>query len=133
MKKKIMIGISCIVIFVAAFIVWTAGKSTGILQDLDAGTVGRVEIYYPGDNLTLVTGEEEIKKVFALFHSMHVRKIFSDDVDGFAFSIQIYNKNGERMDSITIRSDGVATDDGYYRCDRDYCDDFRKLYEELQA
>lgn len=132
MKKKIIVGISCIVIVLVALLVWTAGKNTKLLQDIDVKELSKIEIYYPGDNLTVVTGEENMRKVVELFHSLHVRKTFSDNNDGFVFSIQIYDNNDERIDIITIRSDRIVTNDGYYKCDRDYCDDFRKLYEELQ-
>lgn len=131
MKKRIIIGALCVIIFIVVLIVWITGGSTKILQNIDVRTLSKIEIYYPGDNLTVVTGEEDIRKVVALLHSMHVKKTFADDVDGYAFSIQIYDRNGERSDVI-IRSDRIITDDGYYKCDRDYCDDFRKLYEELQ-
>lgn len=132
MKKKIIVGISCIVIVLVALLVWAAGKNTKLLQDIDVKELSKIEIYYPGDNLTVVTGEENMQKVLALFHSLRVRKTFSDNNDGFVFSIQLYDNNGERIDIISIRSNRIVTNDGYYTCAKDYCDDFRKLYEELQ-
>lgn len=133
MKKRIIIGTSCFVIFLVMFIVWIVGRRAKILQDIDVSTLSKIEIYYPGDNLTVVTAEEDMQKVITLFHSLRVRKTFADNDDGFVFSIQIYDKNGERIDIVTIRSDRIVTNDGYYKCDRDYCDDFRKLYEELNG
>ena len=133
MKKRIIIGTSCVVIFLVMFVVWIVGRSAKILQDIDVRTLSKIEIYYPGDNLTVVTAEEDMQKVIALFHSLRVRKTFADNDDGFVFSIQIYDKNGERIDIVTIRSDRIVTNDRYYKCDRDYCDDFRKLYEELNG
>lgn len=133
MKKRIIIGTSCVVIFLVMFVVWIVGRSAKILQDIDVRTLSKIEIYYPGDNLTVVTAEEDMQKVIALFHSLRVRKTFADNNDGFVFSIQIYDKNGERIDIVTIRSDRIVTNDRYYKCDRDYCDDFRKLYEELNG
>lgn len=133
MKKRIIIGTSCVVIFLVMFVVWIVGRSAKILQDIDVRTLSKIEIYYPGDNLTVVTAEEDMQKVIALFHSLRVRKTFADNGDGFVFSIQIYDKNGERIDIVTIRSDRIVTNDRYYKCDRDYCDDFRKLYEELNG
>ena len=132
MKKRIVIGTSCILIVLAALLVWKAGRNTKLLKDIDVKELSKIEMYYPGDNLTVVTGEENMRKVVALFHSLRVRKTFSDNDDGFVFSIQIYDKDGEKIDIITIRSNRIVTNDGYYKCAKDYCDDFRKLYEELQ-
>ena len=126
MKKRIVIGTSCILIVLAALLVWKAGRNTKLQK------LSKIEMYYPGDNLTVVTGEENMRKVVALFHSLRVRKTFSDNDDGFVFSIQIYDKDGERIDIITIRSNRIVTNYGYYKCAKDYCDDFLKLYEELQ-
>ena len=133
MKKRIIIGTSCVVIFLVVFIVWIAGRKVKILQDIDVRTLSKIEIYYPGDNLTVVKEEEDMQKVIALFHSLRVRKTFADNDDGFVFSIQIYDKNEERIDIITIRSERIVTNDGYYKCDRDYCDDFRKLHHTIHV
>ena len=120
MKKRIIIGTSCVVIFLVVFIVWIAGRKVKILQDIDVRTLSKIEIYYPGDNLTVVKEEEDMQKVIALFHSLRVRKTFADNNDGFVFSIQIYDKNGERIDIVTIRSDRIVTNDGYYKAERIY-------------
>ena len=114
MKKRIVIGTSCMLIVLAALLVWKAGRNTKLLKDIDVKELSKIEMYYPGDNLTVVTGEENMRKVVALFHSLRVRKTFSDNDDGFVFSIQIYDKDGERIDIITIRSNRIVTNDGYY-------------------
>ena len=98
MKKRIIIGTSCVVIFLVVFIVWIAGRKVKILQDIDVRTLSKIEIYYPGDNLTVVKEEEDMQKVIALFHSLRVRKTFADNDDGFVFSIQIYDKNDRSHD-----------------------------------
>lgn len=53
---------------------------------------------------------------------------FMNNKYGFTFQIDIYHEN---ENGITITSEYIVVDDKYYKCDRDYCDDFRKLYEEF--
>ncbi len=44
MKKRIIIGTSCVVIFLVVFIVWIAGRKVKILQDIDVRTLGSLTV-----------------------------------------------------------------------------------------
>ena len=96
-------------------------------------SVTQIDMYYPGDHLTTFMEEEDLQNVLDLFRKMKVTQVDPVEKSGFMFRIDIIYENGERDDTVIdgkhIVVNGVH--DGYYRCARSYCEDFRKLYEKF--
>lgn len=130
MKKRL--GWLCIIIFVALcifFCVWWH-RTIHVADIIDFGTITKVEIWLTDECVTL-TENEDIKKFTNILDSMKLKKKFRPESDGFVFSIVIYHGNNEK-NNLTLHED-IIIDGQYYGCDRDYCDDMRKLYESLQT
>lgn len=131
MKKKVVVSIICIAVLLVLFTIWSKGRNVRILEDLDITILSKVVMHHPGDNITTVTKQEDIERFVKILQSMHLNKTFPNGRDGIPFIIDLYYKNGNKSD-YGIASDYIIADDGsYYKTDRDYCDDFYKLYDEL--
>lgn len=129
MKKKVIVSILCIAALFVLIFIWSKGRNVRILENLDIKTVSKVVIYNGGRYIT-ITEQEDIKKVTDVLQSMRLNKAFPNGRDGSVFVIRIYNQNGD-TNSVSITASYIVADGSYYKCDRDYCDDFLKLYKEL--
>lgn len=127
MNKKI-IALGIIVLLVLCFI-WFKGKDVDIMKNIDVTTIEKVVIFNNVKELT-ITKSEDISSIVDVLKSMKLDKTFSNDRDGFAFTIDIYYQAGN-VSEITITSEDIIVDGNYYNCDRNYCDDFRTVYNEL--
>ena len=130
MKKKVVVSIICIAVLLVLFTIWSKGRNVRILEDLDITTLSKIVIFLGGSDITIAE-QQDMKKVVDVVQSMRLNKTFPNGRDGIPFIINLYYKDGSKSD-YGIASDYIIADDGsYYKTDRDYCDDFRKLYEEL--
>ena len=129
--KKYM-SLICIVVVIAlciSFFVWR-NRVIHVAEIIDFNMITKVEIW-SGDNCVTLTEDGDIKKLTDILDSMKLKKRFQQESDGFVFSINIYKENNEQNDLTLFRD--IRIDGQYYRCDRDYCDDMRKLYESFQT
>lgn len=85
-------------------------------------------MYYPSEKVTIIE-EADIRKIIIFLQSMHLRKSAPCDKDG-GFELELYYQNGNKS-RICITSEHIVMDGKYYKCDRDYCDDFCMLYKEF--
>ena len=130
MKKKVVVSIICIAVLLVLFTIWSKGRNVRILEDLDITTLSKIVIFLGGSDITIAE-QQDMKKVVDVVQSMRLNKTFPNGRDGIPFIIDLYYKNGNKSD-YGIASDYIIADDGsYYKTDRDYCDDFYKLYDEL--
>lgn len=127
MNKKIIV-LGSIVLFVLFFI-WFTGKDVDIMKNVDVTKIEKVVIFNNVKELT-ITKSEEISSIVDVLKSMKLDKTFSNDKDGFAFTIEIYYQAGN-VSEIIITSEDIIVDGDYYNCDRNYCDDFSTVYNEL--
>ncbi len=129
--KKYM-SLICIVVVIAlciSFFVWR-NSIIHVAEIIDFNMITKVEIW-SGDNCVTLTEDGDIKKFTDILDSMKLKKRFQQESDGFVFSINIYKENNEQNDLTLFRD--IRIDRQYYRCDRDYCDDVRKLYDSFQT
>ena len=117
-----------IVVFILLFL-WLRGRNVRLFDNITPDNIDKFIIYHPGDTENIFSDPEDKEKVISLLQEMHLNKTFSNGKAG-GLSLDIYYKNGDRT-CISLLSDTVAVDTDTYTCDRDYCDDFRKLCEEL--
>lgn len=130
MKKKVcMILVSVIVVLCVLLIVFK-GNVTKPFDDVEVGNLDKVIIYYPGDQETEVTEPDRLEKIVQLLQAMKLRRTLARDKDGYGIAMDIYDSAGVKQ-RIIISSTDVTIDSKCYTCDRDYCEDFRKLCEEL--
>lgn len=128
MKKKICMILVLVVAALCVLLVALKGKP---FDDVDAGELDEVIIYYPGDRETEVAEPDSLEKIVQLLQAMKLRRtLLARDMAGYMMAMDIYDSDG-RKQTITISAPYVTTDGKWYTCDRDYCDDFRKLCEEL--
>lgn len=129
MKKKLNFIILAIVALVVFCIMLLQGKEKPLCSHFDIGTVQKVVIYYPGDNTTIVE-QKDMTPLIELLMSMKGKKTSSSNKDGYACVIELYHEQGE-VNRITLTSEYYAVDGKYYKSDIDYCEDFRKVYEQI--
>lgn len=126
MKKKIWIVLVLAAAALCIFLVTFKGRP---FKDVDAGDLDKVVFYYPGDRETEVTEPEDLEKVVQLLQAMKLRRTHSRDIEGSGIMMDIYYSDGgiQKMSFTT----NYVVSDKWYACDQDYCEDFRRLCEEL--
>lgn len=134
MKSKIL-GIAgavivCIIILSVVVIVWNRQKTVKLLEDTNIETISGVVLYLPGSWIT-VTEQEDIKRVVDTLQSMELKKRMPSEKDG-GIPLEICYRNGEKI-RFGFLSDEVTAENGCYRPDRDYCEDFRNFYFEFSG
>lgn len=130
MKKKIGMILMLAIVVLCVFLIVFKGKGTKPFDDVDVGNLDKAIIYYPGDQETEVTESDNLEKIVQLLQAMKLRRTLACGGDGYGIAMDIYYSDGGKQ-TITISSTDVRTDSKCYTCDRNYCDDFRKLCEEL--
>ena len=129
MKKKIGIIMLCIIVVFILLFLWLRGRNVRLFDDMTSDDIEKIIIYHPGDTENTFSVPEDKEKVISLLQEIRLNKTLPHGKAG-GLSLDIYYKNGDRT-CISLLSDTVAVDTDTYTCDRDYCDDFRKLCEEL--
>ena len=129
MKKKIGIIMLCIIVVFILLFLWLRGRNVRLFDDMTSDDIEKIIIYHPGDTENTFSVPEDKEKVISLLQEIRLNKTLPHGKDG-GLSIDIYYKNGNKT-RIILFSDSAITDTGTYTCDRDYCDDFRKLCEKL--
>lgn len=130
MKKKLIIILPCVIIVFVLLFLWLRGRNVRLFDDVAADDIEKVIIYHPGDTENVFSASAEKEKVLSLLQKMRLNKAFPHGKDG-GLMFDLYYENGERK-HITLFSDSLVTDTGTYTCDRDYCNDFYQLCNELQ-
>lgn len=127
MKKKIVIIMLCIIVVLIFLFIWLRGAHP--FDDINSNDIEKIIIYHPGDNENVFSRPEDKDKVLSLLREIHLIRTLPNVGDG-GLNIDLYFTDGERS-RLTLSSDIIVIDGKVYHCDRDYCDDFRKLCEEL--
>ena len=130
MKKKLIIILLCAVVVFVLLFLWLRGRNVRLFDDMTSDDIEKIIIYHPGDAENIFSDPEDKEKVISLLQKMRLNKTSSRGSDG-GLMFNICYENGDKTD-ITLFSDSIVTDTGTYTCDRDYCDDFYKLCEDLQ-
>ncbi|MBQ7943491.1 MAG: hypothetical protein IJ326_05445 [Lachnospiraceae bacterium] len=129
MRKKIVTLVSVVVFVVLAGIL-ICRRSTNISDVVDMTTISKIVIYNPAGEVT-ITNQENIEKMANVLQSMNLKKSLPNNKDGYAFAIEIYHLDDE-MNRIVVTSEDIVIDSNVYKCDRDYCDDIRVVYEGMK-
>lgn len=127
-KSVVEFGILGIIIFLILSMIFLQRKDVKLFENLEPTTLNKVIMYYPSENVTIIE-EADIQKIISFLQSMHLRKSSPCDKDG-GFELELYYQNGNKS-HICITSEHIAMDGKYYKCDRDYCNDFCALYKEF--
>lgn len=125
--KKIFILCICIVILAIIFVFSGKGGYTKALQNLNVDDLDKIVIYNADESVTL-DQKDDMQKMVDILTSMQLRKTSPNTKDGFAFSIELYDRNGEET-TIVVASSDVTVGDQNYKCKEDYCEQIRNLYE----
>lgn len=130
MKRKWTAVLLCIIVIFVLLFLWLRGRNVRLFDDMTSDDIEKFIIYHPGDTENIFSDPEDKEEFISLLQKMRLNKTFSHGRDG-GLMLDICYENGE-IARITLFSDSVVTDTGTYTCDRDYCDDFYKLCENLQ-
>ncbi len=128
MNKKL--GWLCIIVAVVlcvSFFIWR-NRTIYVADIIDFDNITKVEIWRNDKCLTL-TEDGDIKEFTDILDSMKLKKRLNPNRDGFVFAIDIYYENNNESWLVLFKN--IVIDGQYYRCDRSYCDDMRKLYERF--
>lgn len=126
MKRKVLAIALCIVVVLLLFFACDEWRKTTLLEDVDSTMISKVTLC----NFGITTTEPEyIKKVVDILQSMKLKKTIPVDRDG-SFDVDIYYQNGD-VSRFVLRTDCVTVEGKTYKCDRDYCEDLRKIGKEL--
>lgn len=125
--KKIFILCICIVILAIIFVLSGKGGYTKALQNLNVDDLDKIVIYNADESVTL-DQKDDMQKMVDILTSMQLRETSPNTKDGFAFSIELYDRNGEET-TIVVASSDVTVGDQNYKCKEDYCEQIRNLYE----
>lgn len=128
--KKIFILCICIVVLAIVFVFSGKGKYTKVLQDLNVDDLDKIVIYNADVSVTL-DQKDDMQKMVDILTSMQLRETSPNTKDGFVFSIELYDHNGEET-TIVVASLDITTGGKNYKCKDDYCEQIRNLYEQYQ-
>ena len=129
MKKKLNLLLLAIVIFVLLFL-WLRGRNVRLFDDITSDDIEKIIIYHPGDSENIFADPEDKEKVLGLLREIHLNRTLPNVGSG-GLMMSVYYEDGASS-SLTLFSNIIVVDNDVYTCDRDYCDDFRKLCEGLQ-
>lgn len=128
--KKILVLCICIAILAIIFVFSGKGQYTKALQNLKVDDLDKIVIYNADERVTL-DQKDDMQKMIDILTSMQLRKTSPNTKDGFAFSMELYDRNGEKTEIVVASSD-VTVGDQNYKCKEDYCEQIRNLYEQYQ-
>ena len=92
--KKIFVLCICIAVLAIVFVFSGKGKYTKVLQDLNVDDLDKIVIYNADVSVTL-DQKDDMQKMVDILTSMQLRETSPNTKDGFAFSIELYDHNGE--------------------------------------
>lgn len=127
MKKKLYIILALVAAALCIFLITFKGRP---YKDVDAGNLDKVVFYHPSNRETEATEPEDLEKVVQLLQTMKLRRILPRGIVGSGIRMDIYYSDGT-IQSMSFTTDYVASDGKWYACAQDYCEDFRRLCEEL--
>ena len=128
--KKILVLCICIAILAIIFVFSGKGKYTKVLQDLNVDDLDKIVIYNADERVTL-DQKDDMQKMIDILTSMQLRETSPNTKDGFVFSIELYDHNGEET-TIVVASLDITIGGKNYKCKDDYCEQIRNLYEQYQ-
>ena len=128
--KKIFVLCICIAVLAIVFVFSGKGKYTKVLQDLNVDDLDKIVIYNADVSVTL-DQKDDMQKMVDILTSMQLRETSPNTKDGFAFSIELYDHNGEET-TIVVASLDITSGGKNYKCKDDYCEQIRNLYEQYQ-
>ena len=128
--KKIFVLCICIAVLAIVFVFSGKGKYTKVLQDLNVDDLDKIVIYNADVSVTL-DQKDDMQKMVDILTSMQLRETSPNTKDGFAFSIELYDHNGEET-TIVVASLDITIGGKNYKCKYDYCEQIRNLYEQYQ-
>lgn len=126
--KKILVLCICIAILAIIFVFSGKGQYTKALQNLKVDDLDKIVIYNADERVTL-DQKDDMQKMIDILTSMQLRKTSPNTKDGFAFSIELYDHNGEET-TIVVASSDVTVGYQNYKCKEDYCEQIRSVYEQ---
>ena len=129
--KKIFVLCICIAVLAIVFVFSGKGKYTKVLQDLNVDDLDKIVIYNADVSVTL-DQKDDMQKMVDILTSMQLRETSPNTKDGFAFSIELYDHNGEET-TIVVASSDVTVGDQNYKCKKDYCEQIRSVYEQYHV
>ena len=128
--KKIFVLCICIAVLAIVFVFSGKGKYTKVLQDLNVDDLDKIVIYNADVSVTL-DQKDDMQKMVDILTSMQLRETSPNTKDGFAFSIELYDHNGEET-TIVVASLDITIGGKNYKCKDDYYEQIRNLYEQYQ-
>ena len=128
--KKIFVLCICIAVLAIVFVFSGKGKYTKVLQDLNVDDLDKIVIYNADVSVTL-DQKDDMQKMVDILTSMQLRETSPNTKDGFAFSVELYDHNGEET-TIVVASLDITNRGKNYKCKDDYCEQIRNLYEQYQ-
>lgn len=126
--KKILVLCICIAILAIIFVFSGKGQYTKALQNLKVDDLDKIVIYNADERVTL-DQKDDMQKMVDILTSMQLRETSPNTKDGFAFSMELYDHNGEET-TIVVASSDVTVGDQNYKCKEDYCEQIRSVYEQ---
>ena len=126
--KKIFVLCICIAVLAIVFVFSGKGKYTKVLQDLNVDDLDKIVIYNADVSVTL-DQKDDMQKMVDILTSMQLRETSPNTKDGFAFSIELYDHNGEET-TIVVASLDITIGGKNYKCKDDYSEQIRFLYEQ---
>ena len=126
--KKILVLCICIAILAIIFVFSGKGQYTKALQNLKVDDLDKIVIYNADERVTL-DQKDDMQKMIDILTSMQLRKTSPNTKDGFAFSIELYDHNGEET-TIVVASLDITIGGKNYKCKDDYCEQIRSVYEQ---
>lgn len=129
MKKNITILTSILIIIIIVIAVWVRSGNANQLKNMNTAGIVEITIGDPTKYYS-ITKREDIQTLFNQLQSMNLIRKFNNNKDGFAFSIVIKLKSGEKI-YMSMLSKDVRINNHNYKPDKNYCNSIRKVFDEL--
>lgn len=124
--KKIFVLCICITILAIIFVL--SGKEANVLPNLNVDDLDKIVIYNSDESVVL-NQKDDIQKLVDILTSMQLKKTSANTKDGYAFLIELYDRNGKK-NTITVASSNIVVEGKNYKCGEDYCGQIRNVYEQ---
>lgn len=118
-KKMYFILFIFILILIGLYSINNKTKSKGNLVDILPNKVSVIKIFNGSNGKEInVSEKEDIEKIIKNLNQINFEKDRKADIDGFSFSIKIYDLEGNENKALTINSTDTIVYDDYFYIDK---------------
>lgn len=131
MKKTKLIIVLFISVLCVSVAVIHIMSNKNPFSKLSVDDIQQIELSDSAEEIVSTGKVEDIQLIFNTLNSMKLKRAFSSRKDGFAAKVTLKLKSGKQTE-VLIRSKDIMINDKCYEPDKNYCDEFRNILQQIK-